>query len=158
DWLRDREGQVQRVRAALVEPPRGERSPPRPAPETVAQEEGPPRKAAGRPPASANYESINDVPEEVVRRVVCRLLRDFGATEANDPCSLAGAPAWASLWGPGPWSARPQPRTRRGRPGSRAPRSWQNSSASWAPMTCVPASKRAPSWKSSAARSCPRCG
>jgi very-short-patch-repair endonuclease len=92
DWLRDREGQVRRVRAALD---RAQREDPPLAPRTAppGREDPPP---AGRPaqggaeaatvsaPAGPSYNSIEEVPEFVLREVLSRLLRAFGATEVSD--------------------------------------------------------------------------
>src|SRR5262249_13460513 len=86
DWLRDRQGQVRRVRAALEQAGRQATPPPRPLP-PPPQPQGasvPARPAALTAPAPPSYQSIDEVPEFVLRELVCLSLRNFGATEAGD--------------------------------------------------------------------------
>jgi very-short-patch-repair endonuclease len=96
DWLRDRETQVRRVQTALERAQR-EKSAEREEPPPVARTQPPTQEApsAGQPteeeataaPPSGpgpSYKSIDDVPEFVLREVLTRLLRTFGATEANE--------------------------------------------------------------------------
>jgi hypothetical protein len=89
DWLRDRAGQVQRVQAALAE---AQQDGPGPAPVPPSVEPTgepaaakPPKLNPVPPPArSLNYESIEDVPEQVLQDVVLGVLRTFGATQTDD--------------------------------------------------------------------------
>jgi very-short-patch-repair endonuclease len=91
DWLRDRLGQVQRVQAALEKAQHERAAPPRApaAPETTPPAEGFSEKAAVRTvpvtsPATRSYASIEEVPEAVLRELLCSSLHTFGATEANE--------------------------------------------------------------------------
>jgi very-short-patch-repair endonuclease len=90
DWLRDREAQVRRVLAAL-EAARHARTAPKavtaPAASRPAQRVSPqPASATGATPAvvGTTYESIDEVPESVVREFVRDALRAHGATEAGE--------------------------------------------------------------------------
>jgi very-short-patch-repair endonuclease len=93
DWLRDREGQVQRVLSALEKAQRDQANPPpapaaqqtAPSPDGTAPDFAPaaPVPAVPSPPTPA-YERIDDVPESVLREVVCRALQAFGATEDGE--------------------------------------------------------------------------
>jgi very-short-patch-repair endonuclease len=85
DWIRDREGQVRRVLSAVERAQRGERdprparSPPSPAkPRQLksAAEEEPDSPAAG-----LEFNTINEVPDAVLRDAVLDVLRRCGATE-----------------------------------------------------------------------------
>jgi very-short-patch-repair endonuclease len=92
DWLRDREGQVQRVLLALEKakqeadsetqtPVRVSAAPPpesRPAPGAVAGAQI--ATSAGTP----GYQSINDVPEAALREAVTSVLQTYGATEPGE--------------------------------------------------------------------------
>jgi very-short-patch-repair endonuclease len=87
DWLRDRDNQVQRVRAALEKAQReGIPAPQVPLPSKPEQppEVQPPQAAAGDVTKALSYKSIEDVPEPILREVVCRSLRTYGATEEDD--------------------------------------------------------------------------
>jgi very-short-patch-repair endonuclease len=89
DWVRDRAGQVGRVQAALAkaqqEAPAPKPSPPPPpAPPTQDLPLQPDPEGATAAPATAGYDSIDDVPESTLREAICQALRDFGATEAGD--------------------------------------------------------------------------
>jgi very-short-patch-repair endonuclease len=91
DWLRDRDSQVRRVQVT-VEKAQQEGVPVPRTPATRAegpQPQAAPEKGVAGPvpvtqPAPLNYESIDAVPESVVREVVCRTLRSFGATEEGE--------------------------------------------------------------------------
>jgi very-short-patch-repair endonuclease len=92
DWLRDPEGQVRRVQAALEQA--RHRSPP-PAPRTLSplHQDQPADGESGQVdavapatdlPLPSNYPSIDDVPEDVLREELCRLLRTFGGMEDGE--------------------------------------------------------------------------
>jgi very-short-patch-repair endonuclease len=87
DWLRDRDNQVQRVRAALEKAQReGVPAPQVSVPSKPEQptEVQPPQAGAGDVTKALSYQSIEDVPEPTLREVVCRLLRTCGATDEGD--------------------------------------------------------------------------
>jgi very-short-patch-repair endonuclease len=92
DWLRDRRGQVGRVLAALEKAQQQPAEPSTPAPPSAARPVIAPTSAPG-PGAAAvggpNYASIDDVPEPVLRDIVCRLLHTFGATAAGEVAQSA---------------------------------------------------------------------
>jgi very-short-patch-repair endonuclease len=83
DWRRNRDKQVVRVQEALA---KSILEGPRTA--ALAREPEVPQSTVAVPvveaPTSANYGSIDDVPELVLRESICRLLRDFGATEVEE--------------------------------------------------------------------------
>jgi very-short-patch-repair endonuclease len=95
DWLRDRGGQVRRVLSALEEARREAPAPPPPppAPRTPPRAEDQPTEKAtlptvtpgapAQPPAQV-YGSIDEVPEPVIREVLCRTLHTFGATGESE--------------------------------------------------------------------------
>jgi very-short-patch-repair endonuclease len=95
DWVRGREGQVRRVQAALEKAQREEAPPPKSpdplqrvtAPQDPGGQAAPGSVAAATvtvTPDAASYDSIDDVPEHVLREVICQALRAFGATEADE--------------------------------------------------------------------------
>jgi very-short-patch-repair endonuclease len=90
DWLRGRENQVRRVLAALEAARRDGGPPPRAASSSpAARSESPPaapdRGAASTDdPVEPSYDSIDEVPENILREAVLQLLKDFGATEASE--------------------------------------------------------------------------
>jgi very-short-patch-repair endonuclease len=91
DWLRDREGQVRRVEAALEKARQeGVREARSPDASPIAQKaEPPPDKAptssvTAAGPDAPSFESIEDVPEPELRKVVAWLLHTFGATEKDE--------------------------------------------------------------------------
>jgi very-short-patch-repair endonuclease len=91
DWLRDREGQIRRVQAAVVKSQQeGVQVPRTPATQPEAQPpQTAPSKVVADPvpvaaPAPLHYETIDDVPEHVLREVICRTLHTFGATEDGE--------------------------------------------------------------------------
>jgi very-short-patch-repair endonuclease len=91
DWVRDRAAQVRRVQAALE---RAQREDPEPARTPAAPEVARPENGQREPvvagsvsaaePAALDYESIDDVPEAELQRVVCAALQTFGATEEGE--------------------------------------------------------------------------
>ena len=87
DWMRNRETQVQRVQAALekslregVPGPKATPVQPRGQP----AEERPVNAVAPAVLEAPTYGSIDDVPETILREMLCRSLDTFGATEADD--------------------------------------------------------------------------
>jgi very-short-patch-repair endonuclease len=91
DWLRDREKQIRRVLSALEMARRARASPAavvNVAPVIWPAENRPSGAVSAvsviTPTATASYESIDDVPESVVRDHARDALRDFGATEASE--------------------------------------------------------------------------
>jgi very-short-patch-repair endonuclease len=85
DWLRDREGQVRRVQAALMKAQQEDvPRPPTPAtrPEVLPAEA--PSEKAVLPLVPLSYKSIEDVPESVLCEVVCETLHTFGATQEGE--------------------------------------------------------------------------
>jgi very-short-patch-repair endonuclease len=94
DWLRDRKGQIHRVQAALADAQRRQAATPpvspartvaRPANDDSAAGGGKPAPPAGEPPTPPlSYDSIDDVPEEILRDKVCGTLQTFGATESGE--------------------------------------------------------------------------
>jgi very-short-patch-repair endonuclease len=88
DWLRDRAAQIRRVLAALDQ---AQREGPGPAPGqpaakpagslAVPRPSSAGKEAVNEPPA---YESIEEVPEPLLRDLLVRALQTFGATEAPD--------------------------------------------------------------------------
>jgi very-short-patch-repair endonuclease len=91
NWLHDRAGQVRRVQAALEKAlregspvPPSPVSPPPPRPAHAQPVKGVAEVVVPTPLAQLAYESIDDVPESVLREVLGRLLQMFGATEAGD--------------------------------------------------------------------------
>jgi very-short-patch-repair endonuclease len=85
DWLRDRDTQVKRVKAALEiaqregdaprHPPEKRRPPAPPSGKTLVVEEA---------PNASKYRTIDDVPDDVLRETVCNSLRSLGATEPGE--------------------------------------------------------------------------
>jgi very-short-patch-repair endonuclease len=90
DWVRDRNGQVRRVKAALEVALRKPAEVVSTTSATTANREVETQSAEGvaKPievtPQSLNYRSIDDVPENVLRDAVCRSLHDVGATESGE--------------------------------------------------------------------------
>jgi very-short-patch-repair endonuclease len=91
DWLRDYESQVRRVQAAMEKAQQDRDF----IPTTVALPRAPqppqdsPVKSAVAAPANVtlavrNYDSIDEVPDSVLRRALCNSLQAFGATRADD--------------------------------------------------------------------------
>src|SRR5262249_37458448 len=85
DWVRDRDGQVRRVLAAVERaqregtvPARPPTAPPAPAPTLVAP---PPARPQPEP---LRYRSIDEVPEVTLREAILGVLRSYGATATED--------------------------------------------------------------------------
>jgi very-short-patch-repair endonuclease len=87
DWLRNREKQVRRVLAAVEAARR-----PRPAPAGPPEEPpaplgaDPPPVARPVPVAAPAFDSIEEVPERVIRSELAGLLAEYGSTEPEDLC------------------------------------------------------------------------
>jgi very-short-patch-repair endonuclease len=87
DWLRDREGQLRRVQAALE---KAATIPSTPAPAQPAPPMSKPIKPHDQPeprpdpPPTLPFASIDDVPELLLRQYCCRALQQFGATEMGE--------------------------------------------------------------------------
>lgn len=92
DWLRDRDFQVRRVKAALEKAKQMPLSPPRattPAQAITPKEENlSPADALAAPPSTltiaSSYDSIDEVPDHVLQEMLLRGLRSFGATGATE--------------------------------------------------------------------------
>jgi very-short-patch-repair endonuclease len=94
DWLRDREGQIRRVQAALEEARlRQDATPPVPPPQpkvrpaedrTGAADAEAAHVVTEPPPPTPNYNSIDDVPDSVLRDKLRATLQAVGATESRD--------------------------------------------------------------------------
>jgi very-short-patch-repair endonuclease len=90
DWVRDCAGQVRRVRAALEQARSEAEAPPAPAlPVGSGAADGQEPQAVVAPmqaaaPALPSYGSINEVPDRMLRELLCDSLQTFGATEAGE--------------------------------------------------------------------------
>ena len=85
DWLRNREGQVRRVQAALEKAQQADVPAPRtPVTRPEVQTEQAPAEKAVLPLVPLSYERIEDVPESVLCEVVCEMLHTVGATEEGE--------------------------------------------------------------------------
>jgi very-short-patch-repair endonuclease len=87
DWIRDREGQVRRVLAAVEKAQRGEETP-RPKPPPPARKARPAKAAAveeeDAPTAEMEFGKIQQVPDAVLADAVVDVLRRCGATERTE--------------------------------------------------------------------------
>jgi hypothetical protein len=91
DWVHDPEKQVRRVLTALELARHAPSSPPAVVTTASINRQKPERDpgaaseaAVTALPAAMSYESIEDVPEPVVKEIVCEALRAFGATESGE--------------------------------------------------------------------------
>lgn len=86
DWLKDRERQIQRVLGAL-ETSRREGAPRQQKQQQIPQRR-PIQVATNMEPKpltpALSFDSIDDVPESILRDIVCNTLREFGATESSE--------------------------------------------------------------------------
>jgi len=84
DWLRNREKQVQRVFAALEAARREPASPPRVEPLVVVSQ------PVSRVPTPSNpqpsFQSIDDVPELIIRTTALAVLKEYGSTGTEGLC------------------------------------------------------------------------
>src|SRR5207244_883774 len=84
EWLRNRRAQVERVLEAVLEaqtaPAPLSPPPPRPRPRTETESAARERAQSNR----AEYDSIDDVPEDVLRDELVRVLGEWGATPQSE--------------------------------------------------------------------------